>query len=120
MTIHMNKKLKNLVKESYKNGQIGEETVQYIADRLSRSDLKQYISLLKQEEAKHEVLVTSAEKLSSEDIGKIQKLYPGMNVISSIDKSMISGVRIVENNKEYEINLNRTFHDIIGFLSTHD
>ncbi|MBA3723781.1 MAG: hypothetical protein H0W89_02690 [Candidatus Levybacteria bacterium] len=116
----MNKKLKNLVKESYNNGQLDQETVVYIAARLSRKDLKHYISLLKQEEAKHEVLVTSAEKLSSEDVGKIQKLYPGMNVIHSVDKSMINGVRIVENNKEYEINLNRTFHDIIGFLSTHD
>ncbi len=51
---------------------------------------------------------------------KIQKIYPDMKIHSSIDKSMISGVRIVENNKEYEINLNRKFHDIIGFLSTHD
>ena len=116
----MNKKLKNLVKESYKNGQIDEETVQYIADRLNRQDLKQYISLLKQEEARHEVIVTSADKLSNEDLGKIQKLYPDMKIHSSIDKSMISGVRIVENNKEYEINLNHRFHDIIGFLSSHD
>lgn len=116
----MNKKLKELAKQSYKNGKLDQEAVKYIADRLSRNDLKEYIRLLKQEEMKSQVFVTSAEKLSKEDLAKIQKLYPGMEINHSIDKSMLSGVRIVENNKEYEINLNRTFHDIIGFLSTND
>lgn len=116
----MTKKLKELAKQSYKDGTLDQETVQYIADRLSRNELKEYIKLLKQEEAKKEVLVTSAEKLSKSDVEKIQKLYPNKTIITSIDSSMISGVRIVENNKEYEINLNRTFHDIIGFLSRND
>ncbi len=112
--------IKKLVKESYKDGILVEEYVEYIAGKLSRKDLKEYISLLKAEEMKKQVLVTSASELSKEDIAKIQKLYPGMQIVTSIDKSMISGVRIVENNKEYEINLNRTFHDIIGFLSRND
>jgi F0F1-type ATP synthase delta subunit len=116
----MKNKLKTLAQQSYKDGKLDQETVQFIADRLSRKDLKQYISLLKEAELKRQVFVTSAEELSKEDLGKVQKLYPGMEIVSSVDKSMISGVRIVENNKEYEINLNRTFHDIIGFLSTND
>lgn len=116
----MNKKLKELAKQSYKNGQLDQEAVNYIADRLSRKDLKKYISLLKEGELKKQVFVTSADELSKEDLAKIQKLYPGMTINPSVDKSMIGGVRIAENNKEYEINLNRTFHDIIGFISTND
>lgn len=116
----MKKKLQELVKQSYKDGKLDEQTVQYIADRLSRTELKEYITLLKTEEAKNDVFVTSAESLPKDDLAKIQKLYPGKTIIASVDKSMINGVRIVENNKEYEINLNRTFHDIMGFLSTHD
>lgn len=112
--------LKKLVKESYKDGKLVQENVEYIADKLSRKDLKQFINLLRQEEAKNDVFVTSAEELSKEDVVKIEKLYPGMNIVRSVDPSMIEGVRIVENNKEYEINLNRTFHDIIRFLSTND
>lgn len=112
--------VKKLVAESFKDGKLIQENVDYIAARISRKDLKQYITLLKDEELKKQVFVTTAETLSKADLDKIQKLYPGMEVISSVDKTMISGVRIVENNKEYEINLNRTFHDIIGFLSTND
>lgn len=116
----MRNKLKELAQQSYKKGILDEETVQYVADRLSRKEVKEYIKLLKKEEAKKEVHVTSAETLSTSDVEKIQKLYPGKFIITSVDPSMISGVRIVENNKEYEINLNRTFHDIIGFLSRND
>jgi F0F1-type ATP synthase delta subunit len=116
----INVNVKKLVDDSFKDGKLIQENVEYIAERLSRKELKQYIHLLKEEELKKQVFVTSAETLSKEDLGKIQKLYPGMEIVSSVDKSMISGVRIVENNKEYEINLNRTFHDIIGFLSTND
>lgn len=112
--------VKLLVKESYKDGQLVKENVDYIAARLSRKELKSYIKLLKEEEIKQQVFVTSAETLSKADIDKIQKLYPGKIITSSVDKTMISGVRIVENNKEYEVNLNRRFHDIIGFLSTND
>ncbi len=112
--------IKKLVEESYKDGKLIEEHVKYIAGKLTRNELKEYISLLKAEEIKKQVFVTSAEELSKEDIEKIKKLYPDMQIVTSVDKSMLSGVRIVENNKEYEINLNRTFHDIIGFLSRND
>lgn len=112
--------VKLLAKESYKDGQLVKENVEYIASRLSRKELKEYIKLLKIEELKQQVFVTSAEKLNSADLEKIQKLYPGKTINSSVDKEMISGVRIEENNKEYEINLNQRFHDIIGFLSRND
>jgi F0F1-type ATP synthase delta subunit len=112
--------VKKLVEESYKDGALIPEIVEYIASKLSRKDLKVYIKLLKEEEIKKQVFVTSAEALSKADLEKIKQLYPGKTITSAIDKAMISGVRIVENNKEYEVNLNRTFHDIIGFLSTND
>ena len=116
----ININLKKLVEDSYKDGELVKEHVEYIAAKLSRKELKEYISLLKAEEIKKQVFVTSAEELSKDDIAKIQKIYPDMMIVTSVDKTMIGGVRIVENNKEYEINLNRTFHDIIGFLSRND
>ena len=112
--------LKKLAEQSYTNNKLDQETVNKIAVQLSRKDLKNYIKLLKAQESKKEVYVTSAEPLSDVDLKKIQALFPEKNVVRSLDKSMISGIKIVENDEEYEINLNRTFHDIINFLSKND
>ena len=68
--------IKKLVEESYRDGQLIKEHVEYIAAKLTRKELKEYISLLKAEEIKKQVFVTSAEELSNADIAKIQKIYP--------------------------------------------
>ena len=112
--------LKTLAEQSYTNNNLDEASVNSIAEKLSRKELKNYIKLLKIQESKKEVYVTSPEKLSDADVKKIQALFPEKNIVRSLDKSMISGIKIVENDEEYEINLNRTFHDIINFLSKND
>lgn len=116
----MKKKLQKLVEESYKGGQLDEKTVEFIASKLTRHELKQYIRLLTQEENKKQVFVTSTSELDKSHKEKIQNLFPNKNVIYSVDSSMISGIKVVENDVEFEININRRFHDIIQFLSKND
>jgi F0F1-type ATP synthase delta subunit len=116
----MKNKLKKLVKDSYTNGQLNQETVELIADHLDRKSLKEFLRLLKREEAKHEVSVTSAEALSKTDQEKLQKLFEGKKLYYTVDPSMITGIKVIENDQEFEINLNRTFHDIMMFLSKND
>jgi F0F1-type ATP synthase delta subunit len=114
------KTLKNLVKLSYNNDQLDQESIEQISQRLSRFDLKRFIRLLKDEEKKKEIFVTSAKALTTTDVEKIKKLFPEKRVVTAVDSSMINGVKIIENDEEYKIDLNGTFHDIIRFLSTND
>ena len=116
----MKKKLQNLVELSYKNGNLDQETVALIASKLSRRELKQFIRLLIQEENKKQVFVTASTELDKASREKIQHLFPDKKVVSTVDPSMISGIKVVENDVEFEINLNRRFHDIIQFLSKND
>ncbi len=116
----MKNKLKNLVELSYTNGKLDQEIVETIATRLSRQELKQYINLLKQEENKKQIFVTVPRELDSQDQKKIQLIFPDKQITYIIDPSMISGIKIVENDEEYEINLNKTFNDIIQFLSKNE
>ncbi len=116
----MKKKLQNLVELSYINGKLDQEVVKTIADRLTRHELKQYITLLKREENTKQVFVTTPEELNKEDRKKLESLFPNKKVNYSIDPSMISGIKVVEEDEEYEINLNRTFNDIIQFLGKND
>lgn len=116
----MKKKLKNLVQASYTKDKLNEEAVQFIASKLTRHELKLYIRLLIQEENKKQVFVTSSNELDKANKEKIEKLFPSKKVVYTVDSSMVSGIRVVENDVEFEINLNRRFHDIIQFLSKND
>ncbi len=116
----MKKKLKALVQASYKNGQLDELIVKKIADKLNRNMLKHYINQLRQEEKKKIVFVTTPKPLSVEDRDKIKTLFPQKDLVEQIDPSMIAGIKIVENDEAYEMDLNKTFHDIIRFVNNND
>jgi len=114
------KKLQNLVTESYKEGQLDSETVNMLADHMNRQTLKQYISSLKQTEKKKQVTITSPRSLQEKDKKALQELFPKKKIMYILDPEMINGIQITDNDREFEINLNRTFNDIINHLSRYD
>lgn len=116
----MKNKLKDLVAISYKNGELDEKTVEAIADKLSRKELKEYIRLLKHEEDNKQVYVTSAKELTEGSRKMIQNRFPEKKILYSVDPTMISGIRIIEKDNEYEISLNQTFSDIIGHITKYE
>lgn len=116
----MKNKIKNLVDESYVHGQLDSETVEMIADHFNRNSLKQYIKLLKQEEGKKQVIVTSPTVLLEKDRNMIQKQFADKKIVYILDPEMISGIKIVDKDVEYEISLKHTFNDIIDHINNYD
>ena len=116
----MKKQIEELVQASYKEGNLDEVTVKKIADKLNRNMLKIYISMLKQEEKKKMVFVTTPKPLSKSDREKVKSLFPKKKIVEEIDPSMIGGIKIVENDEAFEMDLNRTFRDIIRFVNNND
>lgn len=114
------KKLQELVQASYIHEDLDEKSVKMIADRLNRNILKQYISLLKQEEKKKMIFVTTPKPLTTKEKEKIKSLFPKKKIVEQIDPSMIAGIKIVQNDEAYEMDLNQTFHDIIRSVSNND
>src|SRR5258706_14981779 len=114
------KKIQKLVSKSYQGEQIDGKTVEMIADHMNRQTLKQYINLLKQAEKEKQVIITSPKSLNDSDKKSLQNLFPKKKIIYILDPEMINGIQITDNDKEYEINLNRTFNDIINHLSRYD
>lgn len=113
-------KLKELVEISYDGEKIDEKSVHMIADRLNRHILKRYISLLKQEEKKKMVFVTTPKPITEKEKEKIKSLFPNKKIIEEIDPSMIAGIKIVKDDQAYEMDFNQTFHDIIRSVSSND
>jgi F0F1-type ATP synthase delta subunit len=116
----MKKQIKKLVEASYIDEKLDEKTVAAISDKLNRKLLKEYIGLLKYEEKKAIIVVTTAKPLIETEREKIKSLFPKKRIVEQIDPEMIGGIKIVENDEEYEMNLNSTFHDIIRFVSNND
>ena|SRR3989344_3295464 len=112
----MKKRIKILAAKSYKNNQLDPKIVSLIADHLNRQSLKQYIRMLKQEEGKKQVIVTSPKSLTDLDKKKLQGQFPGKKFIYIFDPEMISGIRVVDKDTEFETSLNQTFNDIIRYL----
>ncbi|HEX8932269.1 MAG TPA: F0F1 ATP synthase subunit delta, partial [Patescibacteria group bacterium] len=109
-----------LVNQSYKDDQLDAKTVSLIADHMNRQTLKQYISLLKQGENRKQVIITSPQALSEKDKKTLQELFPKKKIIYILDPEMINGIQVTDNDDQYEVNLNQTFHAIIDHLSRYD
>jgi len=116
----MKSRLKNLVELSYTDGELNQKNIEIIANKLTRKDLKTYIRLLKQEEDKKIVYVTSAQELTDGSRKMVENRFPDKKILYQVDPRMINGVRIVEIDNEYEMSLNQTFDDIIGYLTKYD
>jgi len=114
------KKLEELVQASYNNEQLDEKTVALIADKLNRNILKQYIAMIKQEEKKNMVFVTTPKPLQRLELEKIKSQFPKKKIIEQIDPSMIAGIKIVQNDEAYDMDLNQTFSDIIRSVANND
>ena len=118
----MNKKkqLQKFITQSYKGGNLDSKTVNMIADHMNRQTLKQYLNLLKREEGKKQVTITSPKSIQETDKKALQNLFPNKKIIYILDPEMINGIQITDNDSEYEVNLNQTFNDIINHLSNYD
>lgn len=116
----MRKKINGLVLNSYNDNQLDPEIVDLIANRLSREELKQYIKLLKHYEHKKHVIVTVPQYLSNEQQIIIQKLFMDKEILYTIDPTIVSGIKIVDNDMEYELSINQLFQDLIKHLVKYD
>lgn len=112
------KTLKKIAELSYNKDLLDEQTVAEVAEKLSRKDLKRYIKELHNQEKIREVYVTSATQLTTADKSTLEKIYTDKKIVYKVDTTMIAGIKVIENDQEYEINLNRIFTDIIQFVST--
>ena len=112
--------IQGLVVKSYKQDQLDPAIVDLVANKLNRRELKQYIRLLRKQENKKQVIVTVPKSLTSEERDMIQKLFTGKKLYYTVDPSMISGIRIIDNDVEYEVSLDQIFQNLLAHMSKID
>jgi F0F1-type ATP synthase delta subunit len=116
----MNKQIQLLAANSYTGNALDEKVVDAIAQRLSRKELKEYLRALKQIEQKKEVLVRTPKVLTNDEKKTITNLYPEKRIIYTIDPTMIGGIEVTIDDIMYEINLEKTFDQMVNYITNYD
>ena len=109
--------LKQLVLESYDKGHLLEDKVLAIANQLDRKELKQFIGALKQSEKLRTVFVDMPFDGTDEDMKSLQSLFPDKKIVLRTDKTLMAGMRIVNNDDIFEMNLKHNLDAIIEHVN---
>lgn len=98
--------IKKLAEQSYTKNTLDHDKITKITKNLKREDLKVYIKDLKTLEAKKTVTITLPSDESAKEIrNHFLKIYPDKKMVFSIDPSLLSGIRVVDYDNEYELSL---------------
>lgn len=98
--------IKKLAKISYTNNKLDNKKVDKISKYLKNKDLRTYIKNLKITESKKTVNVTLPNRDSVSLINShLTKIYPDKRIMFSIDPTMLSGIKVVDYDNEYELSL---------------
>lgn len=109
--------IKQLVKESYTNDELDEKKVEMIASKLQRPGLKMYLKELQRKEQKKHVIITTAKQLSVQEEEKVGKLFPQKKVLFQTDETLISGIRVLDNDIIYEKNISQALNDMSLYIT---
>ncbi len=108
------KQIKLLALGSFKKNSLDEKIVNRFSGKMKRSELRNYIKYLKYYESKNSVsiIIPNLNKINQNDLKAIVKLYPNKKIKFLEDKSIILGIKIVDNDLIHDYNLKNTFESI--------
>ena len=103
--------LKQLVIESYSDGELAADKVNKIADLLTKKELRLYIKALKNWERQNKLFVEvpNDDKI---DLEELQSIFPDKRIVVNVDPSLLLGMRLQSNDDIFEISLKNTLDKI--------
>ena len=112
----MSKKLlKQLIDYGYKDNKLSSENVESVAKLLDRSGLNLYIKALKRREKKLSVFIDVP--INNVNVkGKFNEIFPNKKIVWNIDPSLMLGIRIINDDMLFEINLKDTLDRILSYI----
>jgi F0F1-type ATP synthase delta subunit len=98
--------IKKLAEESYTKNTLDHDKIEKIAKNLKREDLKAYIKSLKTLESRRTVTVTLPSEEGIREIKEqFDRIYPDKKIVFTIDPSLLTGIKVVDFDNEYELSL---------------
>lgn len=111
------KLLKQMVQESFsKNGELLEDIVLTIAEKLNRINLKKYIFALKTSETRQMVIIKTSNNLSEIQKKEFKALYTNKRITYEVNPSLLLGIEIIDNDMVYNMNLKTKLENLQSFI----
>jgi F0F1-type ATP synthase delta subunit len=112
------KQIKNLASASYTNNTLDAKKVNRICKLLNRTQLKRYIQFLRNlERSKTVEVVVSKLNVKNDLKGELRKIFSGKKLRFSEDKSLIAGLKLIDNDDIYDFNLKNTFENLLSYIN---
>jgi len=112
------KQIKKLAMTSYQGQILDAKKVNRITKLLNNAQLKHYIRLLRSiEQAKKVKVIMSSVDIKGGLVGKLKKLFPAKKIEFFEDKSLIAGIKLVDNDTIYDFNLKNTFENLVSYIN---
>ncbi len=112
-----NKFIKQLALASYTKNKLDQTKVNKIIKNLTRLELKKYIKAIKNLEKQKVVYVYSSIKLNKLNVQEFKKIFTQKEIVFLEDKSLLAGIKVVNNDLVYENNLSNNFENLINYLN---
>lgn len=111
----MNKQqIVKLVGLTFVHGEIDENVAIYVLQKLNKNELKIYSRYLKNEIEKNKVIITTSEKLSTEDTKKFKDFFPGKNVFFETDAALGGGIKVKTQNDIIDLSIKNYIDNTIN------
>lgn len=111
------KQIKKLVSLSITNGFLDHNKVTSFSSSLKRSDVKKYIKALKNCDKQQSIIVQAAKTLSDIDKKMFATIFQDKRILFETHPSLLLGIKIINNDMEYEINLKNKLERLLSYLS---
>ena len=112
------KQIKNLATVSYVGEKLDEKKVTKIVKLLTKTELKRYVKCLKNlEQGKTVKIIMSKLDNKNELTKNLKGVFPNKKLEFIEDKSLIAGIKLVDNDIIYDFNLANTFENLVSYIN---
>jgi len=106
------KNIKQLAKESFDNNDLNENKMSMITARLKRTDARSYIRALKLLTQQKTVFVQTPVAIDATEEKQLKVRFPNKKIVYTINKDLLAGMRIINNDLLYDYSLEAKFDKI--------
>lgn len=112
------KKIKKLALKTYSQASINTKMLDIVSKKLERKDLKAYINELKRINQNRivKVYVPDRKVLNYKLEKSISKFFEGRSLMILEEPELLAGIRIVDNDLIYELNLKDSLENMVEYL----
>jgi F0F1-type ATP synthase delta subunit len=112
------KQIRSLVLASYTEDELDQKKINRITKLLNRSELKEYIKLVKMFEKSKTLTVYASSLSDSTFIRKeLGKIFVNKKIEIIEDKKLIAGIKIIDNDNVYDFNVRNNLKNLVSYIA---